>query len=129
MGVDNSLCFDKFLKNFRVDVIRFEEDEMKFYMIGIDTSFTNAFQRILIVELPIMAIEKVLIANNTSVVQDEVFSQRECIRGDDWEKRVTLRRVKDHFIFRIELARALPPEVLLTEAIKIMEEKCERVTT
>lgn len=23
---------------------------------------------------------------------------RECIRGDDWEKRVALRRVKDHFI-------------------------------
>ncbi|KAF6147237.1 hypothetical protein GIB67_039367 [Kingdonia uniflora] len=52
---------------------------------------------------------------------------RECIRGDDWEKHVALRRVKDHFIFIIESAGALPPEVLLTEAIKILEDKCERV--
>ncbi|KAF6145115.1 hypothetical protein GIB67_013466 [Kingdonia uniflora] len=360
MGVDNSLCFDEFLKNFRVDVISVEEDEMEFDMIGIDASIANAFRRILIAEvkalkffgkpyapeeietvllnasilnmdlnvylvtscwqLPTMAIEKVLIANNTSVVQDEVLSHRlglipikvdprlfdymsetdtpnekntivfklnvqcgrkggrltvksnelkwlpngsefemvtgstssdpntkkktytsfscsqdslpefannpitpkhediiisklgpgqgieleahavkglgkshakwspvcttwyrmlpevvllqevkdekaeelvkkcpvnvfdiedigkgrkratvarprlctlcrECIRGDDWEKRVALRRVKDHFIFRIESAGALPPEVLFTEAIKILEEKCERVIT
>ncbi|KAF6167499.1 hypothetical protein GIB67_031700 [Kingdonia uniflora] len=129
MGADNSLCFDKFLKNFRVDVIRLKEDEMEFDMIGIDASIANAFRRIFIVELPTMVIEKVLIANNTSVVHDEVLSQRECIRGDDREKCVVLRRVKDHFIFRIESAKALPPEVQFTEAIKILEEKCERVIT
>ncbi|KAF6175161.1 hypothetical protein GIB67_022842 [Kingdonia uniflora] len=270
MGVDNSLCFDEFLKNFRVNVISLEEDEMEFDMIGIDASIANAFRRILIVELPTMVIEKVLIANNTSVVQDEVLSHRlglfpfnvdprlfeymsktdtpnekntiffklnaqcgrkgncltvkynelkwlpngselemgieleahavkglgkshakwspvcttwyrmpaevmllqevkdekaeelvkkflvnvfdiedidkgrkreavarlrlctlcrECIRGDNKEKCVALRHVKDHFIFKIESARALPPEVLFTKVIKILEEKCERVIT
>ncbi|KAF6144143.1 hypothetical protein GIB67_004816 [Kingdonia uniflora] len=54
---------------------------------------------------------------------------RECIRGDDMEKCVALRRVKDHFIFRIESAGAFPLEVLVTEAIKILEEKYERVIT
>ncbi|XP_022879176.1 DNA-directed RNA polymerases I and III subunit RPAC1-like isoform X6 [Olea europaea var. sylvestris] len=54
---------------------------------------------------------------------------RECIRGDDWDKYVTLRRVKDHFIFTIESTGALPPEVLFTEAVKILEGKCERVIT
>ncbi|XP_052476556.1 uncharacterized protein LOC105797435 [Gossypium raimondii] len=54
---------------------------------------------------------------------------RECIRGDDWEKRVALRRVKDHFIFTIDSTGALPPEVLFTEAVKILEDECERVIT
>ncbi|KAA0065741.1 DNA-directed RNA polymerases I and III subunit RPAC1 [Cucumis melo var. makuwa] len=52
---------------------------------------------------------------------------RECIRGDAWEKRVALRRVKDHFIFKIESTGALPPNVLFTEAVKILEDKCERL--
>ncbi|KAK9941181.1 hypothetical protein M0R45_017800 [Rubus argutus] len=75
MGVDNSLL-DNFSNNFRVEVIRLEKDEMEFDMIGIDPAIANAFRRILIAEVPTMAIEKVLIANNTSVIQDEVLSHR-----------------------------------------------------
>ncbi|XP_058115324.1 uncharacterized protein LOC131258205 [Magnolia sinica] len=316
MGVDNSLRMDNFCNNFRVEVVRLTEDEIEFDMIGIDASLANAFRRILIAELPTMAIEKVFVANNTSVVQDEVLAHRlglipikadprlfeyvsendsakekntivfkldvqckkgggrikvksnelkwlpngsefavpssqqsqkpktytsfscsqdslpefsnepigpkhqditiavlgggqaieleahavkgvgkthakwspvatawyrmlpevvllkevedakaeelvnrcpvdvfdiedvgkgkkkatvarpractlcrECIRGGDWEKYVELRRVKDHFIFTIESTGALPPEVLFTEAVKILEEKCERIIT
>ncbi|PRQ35101.1 putative DNA-directed RNA polymerase [Rosa chinensis] len=75
MGVDNSLL-DSFSSNFRVEVIRLEKDEMEFDMIGIDPAIANAFRRILIAEVPTMAIERVLIANNTSVIQDEVLSHR-----------------------------------------------------
>ncbi|XP_021689849.2 uncharacterized protein LOC110671641 isoform X2 [Hevea brasiliensis] len=311
MGVDNSIHLDSFRSNFKVEVIRLTKDDMEFDMIGIDASIANAFRRILISELPTMAIEKVLIANNTSLIQDEVLSHRlglipinadprlfeylsandtpnekntivfklhvrckqvyseelkwlangsefikesekvdskpstytsfscsqdslqnflsnpisptedkiilaklgpgqeieleahavkgmgkthakwspvatawyrmlpevvlledvqdetaeelkkkcpvnvfdiedigngkkratvarpractlcrECIRGgEEWEKRVALHRVKDHFIFTIESTGALPPEVLFTEAVKILEDKCERVIT
>ncbi|OMO83774.1 DNA-directed RNA polymerase, RBP11-like protein [Corchorus capsularis] len=318
VGVDNSLRFDHFRNNFRVEVVRLTEDDMEFDMVGIDAAIANAFRRILIAELPTMAIEKVLIANNTSVVQDEVLAHRlglipigvdprhfeylsendqpnerntivfklhvsckrgspritvksdelkwlpngselvkestpsdsaskpetytsfscsqetipefaknpiapkypdiiiaklgpgqeieleahavkgkgkthakwspvatawyrmfpevvlmeeveddlaeelkskcpvnvfdiedlgkgkkratvarpractlcrECIRGEGWENRVALRRVKDHFIFTIESTGALPPEVLFTEAVKILENKCEQVIT
>lgn len=320
MGVDNSLRMDQFCNNFRVEVIRLSEDDMEFDMIGIDPSIANAFRRILIAELPTMAIEKVLIANNTSIVQDEVLAHRlglipidadprlfdylsendtpnekntivfnlhvrceqggprltvksnelkwlphgsefplatenttssstskpktytsfscsqdslpefsdksigpkhpdiiiaklgpgqeieleahavkgmgkthakwspvatawyrmlpevvllqeiedekaeelvkkcpvnvfdiediakgkkkatvarpractlcrECIRGDDWDKHVAIRRVKNHFIFTIESTGALPPEVLFNEAVKVLEDKCERVIT
>eukprot|EP00268_Persea_americana_P032351 TRINITY_DN31800_c0_g1_i1.p1 TRINITY_DN31800_c0_g1~~TRINITY_DN31800_c0_g1_i1.p1 ORF type:complete len:109 (+),score=26.61 TRINITY_DN31800_c0_g1_i1:290-616(+) len=52
---------------------------------------------------------------------------RECIREKHWEECVDLRRVRDHFIFTIESTGALPPEVLFTEAVKILEEKCERI--
>ncbi|KAH6786287.1 RNA polymerase I subunit 43 [Perilla frutescens var. hirtella] len=318
MGVDNSLRLGEFRKNFKVEVIKLTEDDMEFDMIGIDAAIANAFRRILIAELPTMAIEKVFVANNTSVVQDEVLAHRlglvplqvdprhfnyisendeptekntivfklhvrcergsprikvksgdlqwlpngsgfvrsteksnpdstsktktytsfsssqdslpefvdkpiapkhddivlsklgpgqeieleahavkgmgkthakwspvatawyrmlpeivllqdiegekaeelvkkcpvkvfdiedigkgqkratvarprsctlcrECIRGDDWETLVAVRRVKDHFIFTIESTGALPPEVLFTEAVKILEDKCERV--
>lgn len=54
---------------------------------------------------------------------------RECVRGDGWDKRVQLTRVKDHFIFTIESTGALRPEVLFTEAIKILNEKCQRILT
>ncbi|XP_052482393.1 uncharacterized protein LOC105764210, partial [Gossypium raimondii] len=319
IGIDNSSRLDRFSNNFRVEVVRLNEDDMEFDMIGIDAAIANSFRRILIAELPTMAIEKVLIANNTSIIQDEVLAHRlglvpirvdprlfdylskndqpnekntivfklhvqcksgspritvksdalkwlpngselvketrnaasdssskpetytyfscsqetipefvknpiipkypdiiiaklgpgqeieleahvvkgigkthakwspvatawyrmlpevvlledieddlaeelkrkcpvnvfdiedlgkarrrratvarpractlcrEYIRGDDWEKRVALHRVKDHFIFTIESTGALPPEVLFTEAVKILEDECERV--
>ncbi|XP_054819315.1 uncharacterized protein LOC129318519 [Prosopis cineraria] len=320
LGVDNSIRLDNFCQNFKVQVNQLTEDDMEFDMIGIDPALANAFRRILIAEVPTMAIERVYIANNTSVIQDEVLSHRlglipikadprlfeypenagndknekntivfklhvqceknhpritvksdklkwlpngselpaedvkpnsgskprtftsfgcsqdslpefstdpiapkssdiilaklgpgqeieleahavkgigkthakwspvatawyrmlpevvllkevkdelaeelknkcpvgvfdiedigkgrrratvasprsctlcrECIRGGkEWEDRVSLRRVKDHFIFNIESTGALPPEVLFTEAVKILEEKCERVIT
>lgn len=320
IGVDNSVQLDYFRNNFRVEVTRLTKEDMEVDLIGIDASIANAFRRILIAELPTMAIEKVFIANNTSVIQDEVLAHRlglipitvdprlfeyisendspnekntivfklharcnrgdprltvkseelkwlpngsefllegqspdssssskpqtytsfscsqeslpefaknpisampditiarlgpgqeieleahavkgvgkthakwspvatawyrmlpevvllediegkdaktlvktcpvnvfdiedigngkkkakvarpractlcrECVRGgEEWEKRVSLRRVKDHFIFTIESTGALPPEVLFTEAVKILEDKCERVIT
>ncbi|KAL3648925.1 hypothetical protein CASFOL_005328 [Castilleja foliolosa] len=76
MGVDNSMRLEEFRNKFRVEVIRLTEDDMEFDMIGIDAALANAFRRILLSELPTMAIENVLFANNTSVVQDEVLAHR-----------------------------------------------------
>ncbi|KAB2011419.1 hypothetical protein ES319_D09G018900v1 [Gossypium barbadense] len=76
MGIDNSSRLDRFSNNFRVEVVRLNEDDMEFDMIGIDAAIANSFRRILIAELPTMAIEKVLIANNTSIIQDEVLAHR-----------------------------------------------------
>lgn len=45
-------------------------------MIGVDASFANAVRRILIAEVPTMAIEDVYIAKNTSIIQDEVLAHR-----------------------------------------------------
>jgi DNA-directed RNA polymerase alpha subunit len=49
---------------------------MEFDLIGVDASIANAFRRILIAEVPTMAIETVYVFNNTSVIQDEVLSHR-----------------------------------------------------
>ncbi|TYG73877.1 hypothetical protein ES288_D04G136800v1 [Gossypium darwinii] len=75
-GIDNSSRLDRFSNYFRVEVVRLNKDEMDFDMIVIDAAIANSFRRILIAELPTMAIEKVLIANNTSIIQDEVLAHR-----------------------------------------------------
>ena len=49
---------------------------MVFDMIGIDASLANAFRRIMLSEVPTMAIELVYISNNTSIIQDEVLAHR-----------------------------------------------------
>lgn len=66
----------KFRKNFRIDIVDMEENSMEFDMVGIDASIANAFRRILLAEVPTMAVEKVFIYNNTSIVQDEILAQR-----------------------------------------------------
>ncbi|PKA45703.1 DNA-directed RNA polymerase II subunit RPB3-A [Apostasia shenzhenica] len=76
MGVDNSLHLDDFCRDFKVEIKRVTKDDIEFDLVGVDASMANAFRRILIAEVPTMAIEKVLIVNNTSVIADEVLSHR-----------------------------------------------------
>uniref|UniRef100_A0A1B6DMY8 DNA-directed RNA polymerases I and III subunit RPAC1 n=2 Tax=Clastoptera arizonana TaxID=38151 RepID=A0A1B6DMY8_9HEMI len=59
-----------------IHVVRHNELEMEFDIIGVHASIANAFRRILLSEVPSMAIEKVLVYNNTSLVQDEVLAHR-----------------------------------------------------
>ncbi|GJN02261.1 hypothetical protein PR202_ga19593 [Eleusine coracana subsp. coracana] len=76
MGVDNSVSVEKICKNFKIEINRLTKDDMEFDLIGIDESMANAFQRILIAEVPTMAIEKIFMVDNTSVIADEVLSHR-----------------------------------------------------
>uniref|UniRef100_A0A671VHZ5 DNA-directed RNA polymerases I and III subunit RPAC1 n=1 Tax=Sparus aurata TaxID=8175 RepID=A0A671VHZ5_SPAAU len=75
-GYDDTWDMQKFQKNFRIDVVHLDESSMEFDMVGIDAAIANAFRRILLAEVPTMAIEKVFIYNNTSIVQDEVLAHR-----------------------------------------------------
>ncbi|XP_061825607.2 DNA-directed RNA polymerases I and III subunit RPAC1 [Nerophis lumbriciformis] len=75
-GYDDTWDMQKFQKSFKIDVVQLNENFMEFDMVGIDAAIANAFRRILIAEVPTMAIEKVFIYNNTSIVQDEVLAQR-----------------------------------------------------
>ncbi|GAB2279804.1 hypothetical protein Dimus_014443 [Dionaea muscipula] len=74
-GIENH-DIEHYFTNFQIKINRLTEDDIEFDMIGIDPALANAFRRILIAEVPTMAIEKVLIANNTSVIQDEVLAHR-----------------------------------------------------
>ncbi|KAJ0004634.1 hypothetical protein NQD34_010848 [Periophthalmus magnuspinnatus] len=75
-GYDDTWNLGKFQKNFRINVVQLKENSMEFDMVGVDPAIANAFRRILLAEVPTMAIEKVFIYNNTSIVQDEVLAHR-----------------------------------------------------
>ncbi|KAF9113972.1 DNA-directed RNA polymerases I and III subunit RPAC1 [Mortierella sp. AM989] len=75
-GVDLAWDFEKFKENFKIKINRLSKNEMEFDMIGIDASIANAFRRILIAEVPTMAISNVFVMNNTSIVVDEVLAHR-----------------------------------------------------
>ncbi|KAL0570574.1 DNA-directed RNA polymerase core subunit rpc40, partial [Marasmius crinis-equi] len=75
-GEDLSWDLQKFNQNTTVRVTRLSNRQIEFDIIGVDASIANAFRRIMIAEIPSVAIERVYIFNNTTVIQDEVLAHR-----------------------------------------------------
>ncbi|KAJ5899626.1 DNA-directed RNA polymerase I and III subunit RPAC1 [Penicillium taxi] len=75
-GESNGWALDQFKNDFKVEYHRNDPYEASFSLIGLDAAVANAFRRILMAEIPTLAIEYVFIHNNTSVIQDEVLAQR-----------------------------------------------------
>ena len=71
---------EEFAKNFadnlKMRIRKYEDMTMEFEVEGISCSIANALRRVMIAEVPTMAIEHVFIVNNTSIIQDEVLSHR-----------------------------------------------------
>ncbi|CAK4618702.1 hypothetical protein LEN26_020924 [Aphanomyces euteiches] len=75
--IETSHAFvDNFKKQFKVKIQSLTEEDIVFDLIGIDASIANAFRRILLAEVPTMAIEHVYLWNNSSIIQDEVLAHR-----------------------------------------------------
>ncbi|KAI4122183.1 MAG: hypothetical protein LQ338_005966 [Usnochroma carphineum] len=75
-GEDHEWDVEEFRKTFNVKFQKLHPLDASFSLIGIDASIANAFRRILIAEIPTLAIEYVFVHNNTSIVQDEVLAHR-----------------------------------------------------
>ncbi|KAK7890244.1 DNA-directed RNA polymerase core subunit rpc40 [Exophiala xenobiotica] len=75
-GEDLSWSLKKFSENLKIQFHQNEKLEATFSLIGVDAAIANAFRRILIAEVPTLAIEKVYVQNNTSVIADEVLAHR-----------------------------------------------------
>lgn len=79
---DDVWDFKAFKKQFRIVVVRTvyndpnTEPSIEFDLVGCLPSIANAFRRIMISEVPSMAIEKVYMYNNTSIIQDEILAHR-----------------------------------------------------
>ncbi|XP_034669344.1 DNA-directed RNA polymerases I and III subunit RPAC1 [Drosophila subobscura] len=73
---DDVFNMEVFKKKLQVAIIRNDEDGLEFDMIGVYPAIANAFRRLMLSEVPSMAIEKVYIYNNTSIIQDEVLAHR-----------------------------------------------------
>ncbi|CAK7267267.1 DNA-directed RNA polymerase core subunit rpc40 [Sporothrix epigloea] len=75
-GEDFSWDVDEFRNDLTIQFHKNEPFDASFSLIGVDASIANAFRRIMIAEIPTVAIETAYIDNNTSVIQDEVLAHR-----------------------------------------------------
>ncbi|CAM9665953.1 unnamed protein product, partial [Ectocarpus sp. 8 AP-2014] len=60
----------------QVEIVDLREDFVEFVLSNTDTSVANALRRVMIAEVPTMAIDLVTIHDNSSVLQDEFLSHR-----------------------------------------------------
>ncbi|KAI9375484.1 DNA-directed RNA polymerase [Aspergillus egyptiacus] len=75
-GESHEWSLDRFRDGFRVEFHQNKQFEASFSLVGLDAAIANAFRRIVMAEVPTLAIETVYVHNNTSVIQDEVLAQR-----------------------------------------------------
>ncbi|KAL5242929.1 hypothetical protein ACI65C_010339 [Semiaphis heraclei] len=68
--------YDEFVKNFKINIISRSDNDLEFDLIGIDVAVANSLRRVIISEVPSMAIEKVHIYQNTSYILDEILAHR-----------------------------------------------------
>lgn len=79
---DDEWSFEKFKQKFRIVVVKKSYNDtnteplIEFDLIGCLPSIANAYRRLMLSEVPSMAIEKVYMYNNTSIIQDEVLAHR-----------------------------------------------------
>ncbi|MCS7386453.1 MAG: DNA-directed RNA polymerase subunit D [archaeon GB-1867-005] len=59
-----------------VEVVSASDASVRFILSGVSVAFANALRRIMIAEVPCMAIDEVVILNNTSPIFDEVLAYR-----------------------------------------------------
>jgi DNA-directed RNA polymerase I and III subunit RPAC1 len=60
----------------RFEIISLNENDIVFDLINVDASIANALRRIMMAEVPTVAIETVFFEDNTSIIQDEVLAHR-----------------------------------------------------
>lgn len=73
---DGKEFLERFRQGFELNIMEQKENELVFELIGCDTSFANALRRILLSEIPTVALEHIYMWNNTSLIHDEVLAHR-----------------------------------------------------
>lgn len=76
LDIDNSWSYDQFARGFSIKVNEMKDADMEFDVNGLDPAIMNAIRRVLISEVPTVAIEHVYFLNNTSVIGDEMLAHR-----------------------------------------------------
>jgi len=76
MDIDNSWDLAEFKRGFSIDITSMSDEKIEFDMAGIDPPLANAFRRILLAEVPTVAIGQVTMYQNTSVIHDENLAHR-----------------------------------------------------
>ena len=75
-GKLNAQSLKHFAQNVDIDIKKITSTEIVFDLSGAEPPLANALRRIMIAEIPMMAIEKVTMWQNTSVLPDENLAHR-----------------------------------------------------
>ena len=59
-----------------IKIIEEKDNSLRFLLKDVDHAYANALRRAMIAEVPAMAIEDVIMLENTSVLYDEVIAHR-----------------------------------------------------
>ena len=65
-----------FAQNADIEIKKLTKEEIVFDLIGAEPPLANALRRIMIAEIPTVAIEKVTMWQNTSIIPDENLAHR-----------------------------------------------------
>ncbi|KAK5107552.1 hypothetical protein LTR62_001040 [Meristemomyces frigidus] len=76
LGQDDSWDLEKFRQGLKIEFQQNKPYDAAFSLIGVDASIANAYRRILMAEIPTLAIEDIFVFDNTSIIQDEVLAHR-----------------------------------------------------
>jgi len=60
----------------KIEFLELDDKRARFIISGVTVAFANALRRIMISEVPSMAVEEVFVYENTSVLNDEVIASR-----------------------------------------------------
>ncbi|CAD8158739.1 unnamed protein product [Paramecium pentaurelia] len=66
----------QFQRDLEINILSKTDEKIVFEIINIDAPIANSLRRIMIAEIPTMAIHKVQVIQNTSVIPDEVLAHR-----------------------------------------------------
>jgi len=75
-AADDPWKLEEFKGKLSITIREFGAELVEFEMRGIDPPLANAFRRILIAEVPVVAISQAVIYQNTSVIHDENLAHR-----------------------------------------------------
>jgi len=63
-------------KNIKIEILELTDEKIRFILDNCDVSLANSLRRIMLAEIPTMAINIVEVYTNTSVLPDEYIAHR-----------------------------------------------------
>ena len=76
VGYDNSWDHEQWAHDFQIVITDQKRDMLEFELINVDPAIVNSLRRILISEVPTVAIEHVFVTDNDSEMAEEVLAHR-----------------------------------------------------
>ncbi|OQR73479.1 hypothetical protein BIW11_09702 [Tropilaelaps mercedesae] len=77
LGLDTEpYSLESFKRKLRVSVVKCDNEELEFDLVGVNPAIANAIRRILIAEVPTLAADRITLINNTSFIHDKDLTNR-----------------------------------------------------